>query len=52
MSEKVVSYLKLLVVILLVYVSITVMVMRFVHPEMSETELFLSIPYAFMLNFG
>jgi hypothetical protein len=50
----VVSYLKLLVVIviLLVYVSITVMVMRFVYPEMSETELFLSIPRAFILNFG
>ena len=52
MSKKILSYLKLLVVILLTYVSITVMVMRFVHPEMSETELFLSIPRAFMLDFG
>ena len=52
MSKKILSYLKLLVVILLAYVSITVMVMRFVHSEMSETELFLSIPHAFMLDFG
>ena len=52
MSKKILSYLKLLAVVLLVYVSITVMVMRFVHPEMSETELFLSIPRAFMLNFN
>lgn len=52
MGKKVVLYLKLLVVLLLVYVSITVMAMRFVHPEMTETELFLSIPRAFMLDFG
>lgn len=33
------------------YIVITTMIMRFKHPEYSETELFLKTPQAMMLNF-
>lgn len=33
------------------YVVITTMIMRFQHPELTETELFLKIPNALVLNF-
>ena len=51
MKKIIIGWLKLFFVILCIYISITTMIMRFIHPELSETELFLKIPQALFWNF-
>lgn len=51
MKKKKRKVIEWVIALLLCYVSITCMVMRFAHPEYTETQLFLSIPKAFILDF-
>jgi hypothetical protein len=37
--------------LIVLYIVITTLIMRFKHPELTETELFLKTPHAIMLNF-
>lgn len=41
-----------LLTILVFWIAITSMIMRFKNPEMTETELFLAIPKSAILNFN
>ena len=52
MKKIIIGWLKLFFVILCVYTLITITIMRFAHPELSETELFLKIPQAWFCNFN
>lgn len=45
-------FLTVLFFILSAWVAITTTIMAFSHPEYTETQLFLSIPKAFILNFN
>lgn len=45
------SVLKLLLITFVLYTAVTCMIMRFAHPEYTETELFLNLPKALILNF-
>lgn len=51
MKKNIIGWLKLVFTILCAYTSITTMIMRFIYPELSETELFLRIPQAWFCNF-
>lgn len=52
MKKIIIGWLKLFFVILCVYTLITTTIMRFSHPELNETELFLKIPQAWFCNFN
>lgn len=43
--------LRILFVLFIFYLGIVSTIYRFKHPEMTETELFLDLPKAFILNF-
>ena len=51
MKKNITDLVKIFFVILCLYTSITTTIMRFIHPELSETELFLKIPQAWFCNF-
>lgn len=51
MKRAIKGLLKLLLAIAIMWMVITITICRFKHPELSETELFFSIPKAFILNF-
>lgn len=44
-------YISLIIFIVGIYLTITCAIMRFSHPEYSETELFMAIPRALVWNF-
>lgn len=46
------SWIKLFIAILCIYTAITITVMRFYQPQLSETELFLKIPQAWIWKFN
>ena len=45
-------YLYVLIYLLIGWTAITITIMAFMYPELTETQLFLSIPKAFVLNFN
>ena len=45
-------YIRVILFILSAWVVITTTIMAFSHPEYTQTQLFLSIPKAFVLNFN
>lgn len=52
MKKIIIGWLKLFFAILCVYTSITTTIMRFCQPQLSETELFLKIPQAWIWQFN
>ena len=53
MNKRIVKYwIKLFIVILCIYTAITINIMRFYQPKLSETELFLNKPQAWAWKFN
>ena len=51
MKQKNKDVIQWLCLLLLLYVGVVCIIMRFANPSYTETELFLSIPRAIMLDF-
>jgi len=45
------KYIKIIVIGLFLWVSITCVCQSFINPSMTQTEVFLNIPNSFILNF-
>lgn len=45
-------WIKLFITLLCIYTVITITIMRFYQPQLSETELFLKIPHALIWKFN
>lgn len=53
MNKRIVKiWIKLIIAILCMYTAITINIMRFYQPQLSETELFLKIPQAWIWKFN
>jgi hypothetical protein len=53
MNKRIIKgWIKLFIVILCIYTVITITIMRFYQPQLSETQLFLNIPQAWIWKFN
>lgn len=53
MNKRIIKFwIKLFIAILGTYTAITISIMRFCQPQLSETELFLKIPQAWIWKFN
>ena len=50
--SKIINIVWFILVLLLLWTTITTVIVRFKNPELTETELFLRIPKSFILNFN
>lgn len=50
-KRTIIGWLKILFSILCLYTLLTITIMRFFQPQLSETELFLKIPQAWIWDF-